>query len=40
MSEWGWVTFAYAVTFASLGAYAGSIAFRIRRTRRRLEGPQ
>ncbi len=34
MSEWGWVAFAYAVTYGSLGVFAGSIAVRIRNTRR------
>ena len=37
MSEWGWVTLAYVVTYGSLAAYSASIVFRIRRTRERLE---
>lgn len=36
MSQWGWVTLAYVVTFGSLGVYAWSIAYRLRTTRRRL----
>ena len=34
MSDWGWVTFAYGVTYGSLAVFAGSIALRIRSTRR------
>jgi hypothetical protein len=36
MSEWGWVAFAYGVTYASLAVFAASIAVRIRTARRRL----
>lgn len=36
MSAWAWVTLAYAVTYLGLGAYAFSIAYRIRQTRERL----
>jgi hypothetical protein len=36
MSEWGWVAFAYAVTYGSLAVFAGSIAVRIRNARRTL----
>ena len=31
MSDWGWVTIAYVVTYATLGGYAFSL---MRRTRR------
>jgi hypothetical protein len=34
--EWGWVTLAYVVTYVSLGAFAGSIAFRIKKARQKL----
>lgn len=37
MSHWGWVAFASIVTYASLLVFAGSIAYRIRRRRQRLE---
>jgi len=37
MSEWGWVTLAYAVTYGSLAVYSASLVLRIRRTRERLE---
>jgi len=37
VSEWGWVFFAYAVTYGSLAGFAGFLAFRIRQARRRLE---
>ena len=37
MSEWGWVIYAYAVTYVSLAAFAGYLVFRIRQARRRLE---
>ena len=37
MSHWGWVAFAYLVTYASFAVFAGSIAYRIRRRRRHLE---
>ncbi len=33
MSDWGWVAFAYGVTYGSLAVFAGSIAWRIRNTR-------
>jgi hypothetical protein len=36
MSDWGWVALAYGVTYGSLVAFAGSIALRIRNTRRSL----
>lgn len=34
MSDWGWVAFAYGVTYGSLAVFAGSIALRIRNARR------
>ncbi len=34
MSDWGWVAFAYGVTYGSLAVLAGSIALRIRNARR------
>jgi hypothetical protein len=34
MSDWGWVAFAYAATYGSLAVFAGSIAWRVRNTRR------
>jgi hypothetical protein len=34
MSEWGWVAFAYTVTYGSLAVFATSIAIRIRSARR------
>jgi hypothetical protein len=37
MSQWGWVTLSYAVTYVSFAVFAGSIAYRIRRRRRQLE---
>jgi hypothetical protein len=37
MSEWGWVTFAYVVTYGALTAYLVALVVRIRRTRERLE---
>ena len=37
MSDWGWVAFAFGVTYASMAAYAGLVVMRARRTRRRLE---
>lgn len=37
MSEWGWVAFAYVVTYGSFAVFAGSIAYRIRTRRLRLE---
>lgn len=37
MSDWGWVGLAYLVAYLSLVLFAGSIVYRIRRTRRRLE---
>ncbi len=36
MSDWGWVTFAYVVAYASLAAFIASISWRIRTARRRL----
>jgi hypothetical protein len=37
MSAWGWVAFAYAVTFASMAVYAWWTTGRLNRVRRRLE---
>jgi hypothetical protein len=37
MSDWGWVAFAYTVTFGSMAAYAWWTAARLRGARRRLE---
>lgn len=37
MSYWGWVAFAYAVTYVSFAVFAGSSAYRIATKRRRLE---
>ena len=37
MSDWGWVAFAYAVTYVSFAVFAGSIAYRITTKRRRFE---
>lgn len=34
--EWGWVVFAYAVTYLSLVAFAASMATRIKRARLKL----
>lgn len=34
MSDWGWVTFAYAVVYGALGAYAASLLVRLRRSGR------
>ena len=36
MSDWGWVALAYGVAYGSLAVFAGSIALRIRNTRRSL----
>ena len=36
MSDWGWVTFAFGVTYASMFAYASWSAGRLRKVRRRL----
>ncbi len=33
MNGWGWVAFAYGVTYGSLAVFAGSIAVRIRNAR-------
>ena len=40
MSEWGWVAFAFAVTYGSFAVFAGSIAYRIHTRRMRLEASQ
>lgn len=37
MTEWGWVSFAYAVAYGSIALYAGSIAIRIRRNKQIIE---
>jgi hypothetical protein len=37
MSEWSWVVLAYSVAYVGLGLFAGSIAWRIRRVRGRIE---
>jgi hypothetical protein len=34
--EWGWVTFAYVVTYASLIGFGASMAIRIKRARHKL----
>jgi hypothetical protein len=36
MSDWGWVSFAYGVTYGSLVVFAASIAVRIRNARKTL----
>ncbi len=36
MSQVGWVTLAYVVTYASFAVFVGSIAYRIHLRRRRL----
>ena len=40
MSEWGWVIFAYTITYGALIGYVTSLAWRIRIARRRLEETQ
>ena len=35
-TEWGWVTFAYAVTYVSLVAFGASMAVRIKRAKLKL----
>jgi len=35
--DWGWVAFAFGVTYASMAAYAAWSTSRLRRLRRRLE---
>lgn len=37
MSDWGWVAFAYSVTFGTVAGYTLILGRRLRRTRRRLE---
>jgi hypothetical protein len=37
VSDWGWVAFAFAVTYGSMTAYATWSTARLRRVRRRLE---
>jgi hypothetical protein len=37
MSEWGWITLAYATTYLSLAVFVWSLTYRIRRARERLE---
>ncbi len=37
MSEWGWVAVGYGVMYGALAAYAGSLALRVSRARRRLD---
>ena len=37
MSDWGWVTFAFGITYASMLAYAAWSARRLRAVKRRLE---
>ncbi len=37
MSEWGWVAFAFGVTYASMLTYASWSAQRLRTVRKKLE---
>lgn len=37
MSEWGWVAFAFVVTYGSMAGFAAWSGGRLRRLRRRLE---
>jgi len=37
MSDWGWVAFAYSVTFGTVAGYILILGRRLSRTRRRLE---
>ena len=38
MTAWGWVAFAYTVTFVAVAGYTLILGRRLRRTRRRLKG--
>ena len=40
MSDWGWITFGYAVVYGGVAAYAVFLAYRIRKVRGRLSRPQ
>lgn len=37
MSDWGWITFGYAVVYGGIVSYAAFLARRFRRARSRLE---
>lgn len=37
MSDWGWVAFAFSVTYVSMALYATWTGRRLRQARRRLE---
>ena len=37
MSDWGWITFGYAVVYGVLALYAGVLTLRHRNARRRLD---
>jgi CcmD family protein len=39
VTDWGWVTLAYVIVYGVLAAYAASVAQRLRRVRRELDGP-
>lgn len=38
MSDWGWITFGYAVVYGGIVAYAAFLAGRHRKAQRRLDG--
>lgn len=38
MSDWGWITFGYAVVYGGIVAYAILLGVRYRRAQLRLEG--
>jgi hypothetical protein len=38
MSDWGWITFGYAVVYGGLASYALFLTARYRRAQRRLDG--
>ena len=38
MSDWGWITFGYAVVYGCIAAYASYLTVRFRRAKRRLDG--
>lgn len=38
--DWGWIVFGYAVVYGAVMAYAGSLAWRLRTTRRRLDAQE
>lgn len=38
MSDWGWITFGYAVVYGGIVGYAAFLTGRYRKARRRLDG--